>query len=87
MQQRHNNQGEEIVAYSKQTPFSGHPLFPSASLRQRLQSLGIGLVYHERASLHAMLERGTGARCSEDRTPDELAEALIQLEQTSPQYV
>ncbi len=63
---------------------SRHQLFPNALLRERLQSMGIGLIYHERAALLAMIERGTGARWTEDRTPDELAEALIRIEQASP---
>jgi hypothetical protein len=68
------------------SPICADELFPNARLRQELQSMGIGLIYHERASLRAMVERG-GVRSSADRTPDELARALIEIEQANAQHV
>ena len=55
--------------------------FPNDVLRRRLRSLQIGLIFHERECLVAMVERLTGFRLSEDWTPDELAEIVISLEE------
>jgi hypothetical protein len=59
-------------------------LFPKPSLRDKLHSLGIGFIFHEHASLLAMVESRTGRRMDEDSTPDQLAEMLIEAEKGKP---
>lgn len=54
-------------------------IFPSEHLREKLHYLGIGLIFHEKACLLAMIERRTGILLPEDRTPDQLAALLIDL--------
>ena len=57
--------------------------FPNETLRKRLRSLQIGLIFHARECLVAMVEKSTGFRLSEDWTADELAEIVITLEENA----
>ena len=58
--------------------------FPSESLRNQLSEIGIGLLFHEKASLLAMMERRAGVRPCEDQSADQLANALLQEESGRP---